>query len=114
MDQVLMRDRLDTAPLPDDAVVVVARVTARGGREEKLAEVTARLQDEVRANEPGNLIFRAHKSSDVPGVILFYEVFRDRDGLEAHKQAPHLKRWFTEIADLAADPVDVLVCQALG
>lgn len=105
--------RLDGFDIPDGAIVVIARVTAKGGREDELAAVTAELQRHVRADEPGNLVFRAHQSDDVPGVILFYEIFRNRAGLEAHKAAPHLKDWFRAISELVADNVDVLVCKPL-
>ncbi len=104
----------ELATMPDGAVIVVARVTALGGREEALVEASRRLDREVKASEPGSLAFIAHRGADMPGVVLFYEVWRAREALEAHKGTPHLKRWFAEIGGLAAQPVDVTVLQSVG
>jgi len=95
--------------LPKGAVTVVAYVQALGGQENKLAEISTRLMGEVRANEPGNLLFQTHRGADVPGIILFYEIFETEAAFQAHKDAEHTKRWFREIEPLVTGPVQVFV-----
>ncbi|WDZ79106.1 putative quinol monooxygenase (plasmid) [Ensifer adhaerens] len=105
-----------TAPpfeLPQGAVTVVAYLQASGGRENKLAEISSHLMAEVRENEPGNLLFQTHRGADVPGLILFYEVFATEEAFQAHKDAEHTKRWFREIEPLVAGPVQVFVLRAV-
>ena len=99
--------------LPKGAVTVVAHVQAHGGREDKLIEISTRLMGEVRANEPGNLLFQTHRGADVPGIILFYEIFETEKAFQAHKAAEHTKRWFREIEPLVAGPVQVFVLRAM-
>lgn len=101
-----------TTQLPTGAVTVVAYVQATGGCEDKLAEISTRLMGEVRANEPGNLLFQTHRGSDVPGIILFYEIFETEEAFQAHKDAEHTKRWFRQIESLVASPVEVFVLSA--
>jgi quinol monooxygenase YgiN len=44
----------------------------------------------VRANEPGCLVYRAHRSTRDPELFLFYEMYADEAAFEAHRTAPHL------------------------
>jgi quinol monooxygenase YgiN len=102
-------DALDKIKLPSDAVIVVAQVRALGGKENKLAEVTAALVPAVRTSEPGCLLFQAHRGANIPGVVLFYEIFENHTAFEAHKKAPHTQQWFSDIESLTAGPVEVNV-----
>ncbi|SDA61640.1 putative quinol monooxygenase [Sinorhizobium sp. NFACC03] len=99
--------------LPRGAVTVVAYLQASGGRENKLAEISSHLMGEVRKNEPGNLLFQTHRGADVPGLILFYEIFATEEAFQAHKDAEHTKRWFREIEPLVASPIQVSVLRAV-
>ena len=44
-------------------------------------------------DEPGCLRFDVLKDLDDPNRIFLYEVYRDEEALEAHRQAPHFLRW---------------------
>ena len=95
---------------PDDAVVVVATLTALAGSEAAVHEATRVLARAVREREDGNLLFVAHKGADVPGAVTFYEVFADRVAFEAHKSSDHLADWLKAIRGAtAADAIDVRV-----
>ncbi len=44
-------------------------------------------------DEPGCLRFDVLADVDDPNRIFLYEVYWDREALEAHRQAPHFLRW---------------------
>jgi quinol monooxygenase YgiN len=102
-----------TVTLPKRYVTVVAFVRARGGKEAELIRVTEALVPKVR-QEAGNLLCQAHRGLEVPGILLFYEIFESAAAFEAHKAAPHTKQWSIDIEPLAAEPVEVMLLEALA
>jgi quinol monooxygenase YgiN len=50
----------------------------------------------------------------LPGILLFYEIFESAAAFEAHKAAPHTKQWSIDIEPLAAEPVEVMLLEALA
>jgi len=44
-------------------------------------------------DEPGCLRFDVLEDVEDPNRIFLYEVYRDEEALEAHRQAPHFLRW---------------------
>ena len=95
--------------VPDGAIVVVAQLTALAGRESAVQSATERLVEAVHANEVGCLLFVAHKGANVPGDVLFWEVFEDQTAFEAHKSSDHLAAWLKEIDRSTATAIDVHV-----
>ncbi|CAD7941786.1 unnamed protein product [Amoebophrya sp. A120] len=43
--------------------------------------------------EPACLRFDLLQSADSPLKFHFYEIYKDADGLAAHKETPHYKKW---------------------
>jgi len=72
------------------AFVLVARMTARQGEQERAAELIRRLTD-ASAAEPGNVHYIAHRDPDDPRVFLMYEQYRDKAAFEEHGQSEHFK-----------------------
>ncbi len=54
--------------------------------------------------EPGNLRFDVNQQDDDPNRFMLYEVYRDEDGMKAHKQTPHYEKWRETVADWMAEP----------
>jgi quinol monooxygenase YgiN len=80
------------AKLPKDAVALVVAMHAKPGQELLLqAELTALVRP--TRNEDGCLLYDLHRSTDVPGDFLFYEIWATREAHAAHKQTPHFLRW---------------------
>jgi quinol monooxygenase YgiN len=102
-----------TVTLPRGAVTVVATVRARAGKEAELVRATEVLVSKVR-QEAGNLLCQAHRGIEEPGILVFYEIFESAAALDAHKAAPHVKQWATDIGSLAAGPVELKVLEALA
>ncbi len=73
-----------------NVLTVVARLRAARGKGDALAALLVEQAAAVRANEPGCLVYRAHRSTRDPDLFLFYEMYADEAALEAHRTAPHL------------------------
>lgn len=54
--------------------------------------------------EPGNLRFDVVRSIDSPTRFGLYEVYRDAEGIAAHRATPHFARWRAEIESLLVTP----------
>ena len=79
------------AKIPKDAVALVIAMHAKPGQELLLqAEHTALVRP--TRNEEGCLLYDLHRSADVPGDFLFYEIWASREAHATHKQTPHFLR----------------------
>ena len=74
-------------------VVLVVSWIARPGKEEEVARLFAKLQEESR-KEPGCLFYVAQRHQQEPARFLIYEQYKDDAALEAHRATKH----FLEIA----------------
>jgi quinol monooxygenase YgiN len=72
------------------AFVLVARLTAREGEQDRAAELIGRLVEATRA-EPGNVHYIPHRDPEDPRVFLMYEQYRDKAAFEEHGQTEHFQ-----------------------
>ena len=54
--------------------------------------------------EPGNLRFDVSQQVDDPDRFVLYEVYRDEEGMNAHKETAHYARWRDAVAPWMAEP----------
>ena len=73
------------------AFVLVVRMTAREGEEERAAAILPRLV-EASSAEAGNVHYLAHRDPEDPRVFLMYEQYRDKAAFEAHGASEHFKQ----------------------
>ena len=59
------------------------------------------------ADEPGCQQFDVVRPQDKDNVVLFYEVYNDREAFEAHLQTPHLKRFQAAMKSLGVEETQV-------
>ena len=71
-------------------LTVVANLRAAPGKGDALAALLTEQAHVVRANEPGCLVYRPHRSTRDPDAFVFYEMYVDDAAFEAHRNAPHL------------------------
>ena len=71
-------------------LTVVAHLRAAPGKGDALAALLTEQARVVRANEPGCLVYRPHRSTRDADAFLFYETYADDAAFEAHRKAPHL------------------------
>jgi quinol monooxygenase YgiN len=72
------------------AFVLIARLTAREGEQDRAAEIIPRLTAASSA-EPGNVHYIPHRDPEDPKVFVIYEQYRDKAAFEEHGQSEHFK-----------------------
>lgn len=72
------------------AFVLVARMTARDGEQDRAAELVRELA-KASAAEPGVEHYHANRDPEDPKVFLMYEQYRDKAAFEEHGQTDHFK-----------------------
>ena len=72
------------------AYVLVARMTAREGEQDRVAEIIPELAAASSA-EPGNVHYIPHRDPEDPRVFVIYEQYRDKAAFEEHGQTDHFK-----------------------
>ena len=72
------------------AYVLVVRMTAREGEEERAVELLRRLVP-ASAAEPGNVHYLAHRDPEDPRVFLMYEQYADEEAFKAHGATDHFQ-----------------------
>jgi quinol monooxygenase YgiN len=71
--------------------------------------LVAETVEQIKAHEPGTLIYAVHTVKDQPLQRIFYELYRDKDAFDAHGQTPHTRRYLAERDQyLASTEVDLL------
>jgi quinol monooxygenase YgiN len=73
------------------AYVLVARMVAREGEQDRAAELIAQLVEASTA-EPGNIQYVPHRDPENPRVFMLYEQYRDAAAFEEHGQTEHFQR----------------------
>jgi quinol monooxygenase YgiN len=73
------------------AYVVAATYRCKGGEEEAILEILETMGPPSR-QEPGCLLYQAHRSPVDPRVFFLYEQYVDESGYEAHQATPHFER----------------------
>jgi quinol monooxygenase YgiN len=59
-------------------------------------ELVARTGEQIRANEPGTVIYAVHRVDGRPLERVFYELYRDREAFEAHEVQDYVKAFLEE------------------
>jgi quinol monooxygenase YgiN len=72
------------------AFVLVARMTAREGEQDRAAELIDKLAAGSRA-EAGNVHYIPHRDPENPRVFMIYEQYWDKAAFEEHGQTEHFK-----------------------
>jgi len=52
--------------------------------------------EEVRAREPGTLVYVIHLVPNAPMQRIFYEIYRDREAFDHHERQPYMQRFVAE------------------
>ena len=73
------------------AYVLIARMTAREGEQDRAAEIIRELTA-VSSAEPGNIHYIPHRDAENPRTFMIYEQYRDEAAFEAHGQTEHFQR----------------------
>lgn len=70
---------------------LVVRFDVRDGESAvRFDELTAQAVEQIRAKEPGTLVYATHKVNGEPLARVFYEVYADDAAFQAHETAEHV------------------------
>lgn len=70
---------------------VVATLRVQDGKGEEFEAVFKDLMAQVKANEPGCLVYQLTKSRTEPGAYKVLELYANEDALKAHGQTEYFK-----------------------
>ncbi|MEU1624136.1 antibiotic biosynthesis monooxygenase [Streptomyces sp. NPDC020096] len=71
--------------------------------------LVARTGEQIRANEPGTVIYAVHRVDGRPLERIFYELYRDKDAFEVHESQDYVKAFLAAREQyLASTEVDRL------
>ncbi|MBC6462413.1 putative quinol monooxygenase [Actinomadura sp. HBU206391] len=65
-------------------------------------EVVAETVPQIKQHEPGTLVYAVHRVEGEPLQRMFYELYTDRAGFDAHESQEHTKRFLATREDLLA------------
>lgn len=68
---------------------IVMHVRTKAERSKEFAQLVAKLQRDVRANEPGAVIFQVMRSDEDTALFIFTELFVDEAAFLAHPDKPY-------------------------
>lgn len=60
---------------------------------EAFDRLVAETVAEIRAKEPGTVVYAVHSVADAPLSRVFYELYESRDAFEEHERQPHTRRF---------------------
>ena len=79
------------------AYCLAVKWTIKEGELDAVLEALGPLTEASR-EEPGCLLYQAHRSPDDPNVIFLYEQYADEAGYQAHMDSEHFTRLVKEEA----------------
>lgn len=74
-------------------MIVVAKLKAKAGQEEKMEQALRDMVPKVES-EPGTQTYTLHRAQKDPRTFMFYEKYQDADALKQHSQTPYFKELF--------------------
>ena len=86
------------------SIGLIARVTIAPGKGAEFEELFAWQAEQVRANEPGNKLYKLFRARDQEGGYIVMEIYDDEAALKAHREAPHMAANRPKVAPLIAAP----------
>ncbi len=82
-------------------ITVLARVTARPGREEELRAMLEAQVANVRREEPHTVSYAVYRDAADPLVFWFLEQYADEAARALHSSAPHIRADIAHLDDLS-------------
>lgn len=83
-------------------VAVIAKLTAVDGKADELSAVIADLVTQVRADEPGTVVYAAAQDNDDANVFWFYEFYDSPEAAAVHSAGEALAKAGARMRGLVA------------
>jgi quinol monooxygenase YgiN len=95
------------------AIGVVATLKVHEGKEAEFEGVFRELMDQVRAQEPGNHLYRLFHSRNDKSTYVVMEIYDDDDSLKAHRKSEHFRAISPKLGAVLAGAPDVHLMDAV-
>ncbi len=92
---------------------VIAVITAKEGSEAEFERVFAEMTAQVKAKEPGNLMYQLTRSRTSPQTYKVMEMYADQAAFEAHGSSEHYKDGGRKLRDLVTGRPEVELLDAV-
>lgn len=99
--------------MANEHVSVVARITAKPGREEEVQKELEKLVEETQ-HEKGVIEYELHQAAESASMFLIYEIWESQADLDAHLNSPHVRAFLDKTDELLKKPVDIVRCTKLA
>ncbi|HSZ49429.1 MAG TPA: antibiotic biosynthesis monooxygenase [Streptosporangiaceae bacterium] len=86
-------DPADPEPARADLFGQIAIYTLLEDRIAEFDQLTEKVVQDVRSREPDTLVYIVHAVPSAPMQRILYEVYRDRDAYEWHRQQPYVQQF---------------------
>lgn len=90
---------------------VVARILVVDGEQADFEAAMQELAAEVRASEPGCLLYEVYRKAGSATEYVVMERYVSQEAMEAHARSEHFQRMVPRLAPLLAGPLDVEVLE---
>jgi quinol monooxygenase YgiN len=95
------------------AIGVVATLKTAPGKGADFEQVFRDLAGQVKANEPGNQLYRVFKSRKDADTYVVMEIYADQAALEAHGKSDHFRAAGPRIGPTLAGRPDIAYFDAI-
>ena len=96
---------------------LVVRFALKRGAGEAFDRLTSETVEQIRAHEPGTLLYAVHRVEGEPDIRLFYELYRDRAAFDHHEAQIHTRRFLAErgryLVGFDVDELSVIVAKGI-
>jgi quinol monooxygenase YgiN len=96
------------------AIAVVATIRVKPGQGAQFETLFTALAAQVRANEPGNLLYQLSRSRIEADTYKVLELYADEAALAAHRDMPHFRAAGAGLGAVMAGRPEVELLDAVG
>jgi quinol monooxygenase YgiN len=93
-------------------LIIIASAKAKPGKEKALEQALRDVAKPTRS-QPGSVAFSLYRSVENPSVIIGFERWASKKDHEKHLQGAHVQKLMSAMADILAEPPQILSYEVL-
>lgn len=93
---------------------VLATLRVRDGKRNDFEQMFEELAQQVRRDEPGNLLYQLYSSRTEPNTYKVLEIYSRDEDLDAHRASPHLRAAGAALMQLLSDAPSIEVLDGVA
>lgn len=88
-------------------IALFVKIPVQPGKRDDLVAAMAPIWEQVKT-EPGTLNYGLFTSDNEPDAVRFFELYADQAALDAHMSSDAMKALFSDLAQFAAGPPEMV------